>query len=173
MWIEVVAAALVGFSLLWLVFEPVFTTAGARPADVIDMDALEDLEDTRSGVALAALKEIEFDRETGKLSDNDYEFLKQKYTVEALAAMRAEEDTTPEELEAGVEAQVSARVATLRADGGTEGVCGACGTMAGAGARFCPACGKPLGAPTACSKCGTDLVPGSRYCASCGGRVAA
>ena len=114
MWIEVVAAALVGLSLLWLVFEPVFTTAGARPADAIDMDALEDLEDTRSGVALAALKEIEFDRETGKLSDNDYEFLKQKYTVEALAAMRAEEDATPEDLEARVEAQVSARVATLR-----------------------------------------------------------
>jgi len=173
MWIEVVAAALVGLSLLWLVFEPVFTTAGARPADAIDMDALEDLEDTRSGVALAALKEIEFDRETGKLSDNDYEFLKQKYTVEALAAMRAEENATPEDLEARVEAQVSARVATLRSDGGTEAVCGACGTMAGAGARFCPACGKPLRAPTACGKCGTDLVPGSRYCASCGGRVAA
>ena len=50
---QVVAAALVGFSLLWLVFEPMFTAAGARPADAIDMDALEDLEDTRSGVALA------------------------------------------------------------------------------------------------------------------------
>ena len=173
MWIEVVAAALVGFSLLWLVFEPVFTTAGARPADVIDMDALEDLEDTRSGVALAALKEIEFDRETGKLSDNDYEFLKQKYTVEALAAMRAEEGATPGDLEARVEAQVSARVATLRADGGTEAVCGACGTMAGAGARFCPACGKPLGAPPPCRHSVTALRPGGLSCAPCGGRVAA
>jgi hypothetical protein len=169
MWIEVVAAAFVGLSLLWLVFEPMFTAAGARPADVIDLDALEDLEDTRSGVALAALKEIEFDRETGKLSDNDYEFLKQKYTVEALSALRAEDDTTPTDLEA----QVAARVATLRADGNSGAECGACGTHAGHGARFCPSCGTPLNAPRACAKCGIDLPAGSRYCAACGGRVAA
>src|SRR5439155_18632511 len=41
-------------------------------------------------VALRALKEIEFDRATGKLSDADYEQLKAKYTAEALAAMRGE-----------------------------------------------------------------------------------
>jgi len=36
-------------------------------------------------VALRALKEIEFDRATGKLSDTDYEQLKAKYTQAALA----------------------------------------------------------------------------------------
>src|SRR5580765_2608507 len=41
-------------------------------------------------VALRALKEIEFDRATGKLSDTDYEQLKAKYTAEAVAAMRGE-----------------------------------------------------------------------------------
>lgn len=170
MWIEIVAAALVGLSLLWLVFEPLFTAHGARPADLIDLDALEDLEDTRSGVALAALKEIEFDRETGKLSDNDYDFLKQKYTVEALSAFRAEDQGSPA---ANIEAQVAARVATLRDDGRTATSCGACGAHAGPGARFCPECGKPLGGPAACPKCGTDLPSGSRFCAACGGRVAA
>ncbi len=170
MWIEILAAAFVGLSLLWLVFEPLFTAHGARPADVIDLDALEDLEDTRSGVALAALKEIEFDRETGKLSDNDYEFLKQKYTVEALSALRTEDAGSPA---AAIEAQVAARVATLRDDGRTAAACGACGAEASPGARFCPDCGKPLGAPAACAKCGTDLSAGSRYCAACGGRVAA
>jgi len=169
MWIEVVAAAFVGLSLLWLVFEPMFTPAGARPADVIDLDALEDLEDTRSGVALAALKEIEFDRETGKLSDGDYEFLKQKYTVEALSALRADQDATPADLEA----QVAARVATLRADGTAGADCGACGAHAGPGARFCPACGNSFQGPTACAKCGIDLPAGSRFCAACGSRVAA
>ncbi len=169
MWIEVVAAAFVGLSLLWLVFEPMFTAAGARPADAIDLDMLEDLEDTRSGVALAALKEIEFDRETGKLSDGDYEFLKQKYTVEALAALRADADTTPADLEA----QVAARVVTLQAGGTVSAECGVCGAHAGPGARFCPACGTSLQGPTACAKCGIDLPSGSRYCAACGSRVAA
>ncbi len=170
MFIEVVAAALVGLSLLWLVFEPLFTTRGARPADLLDLDAFEDLEDTRSGVALAALKEIEFDRETGKLSDGDYTFLKQKYTVEALSALRAEDDVPPA---AALEAEVAARVATLREDGRTALDCGACGAHAEPGARFCPDCGKTLASPAACAKCGTDLPSGSRFCAACGGRVAA
>jgi len=39
-------------------------------------------------VALRALKEIEFDRATGKLSDSDYEQLKAKYTEQALIALR-------------------------------------------------------------------------------------
>lgn len=170
MWIEIMAAAFVGLSLLWLVFEPLFTAHGSRPADVIDIDALEDLEDTRSGVALAALKEIEFDLETGKLSDNDYEFLKQKYTVEALSALRAEDGSSPA---AAIEAQVAARVATLRDDGRVDAECRACGAQAGPGARFCPECGASLGAPATCVKCGTDLPAGSRFCAACGGRVAA
>ena len=50
-----------------------------------------DPEETPKGVALPALKEIEFDRETGKLSDADYELLKGKYTAAALEALRAEE----------------------------------------------------------------------------------
>jgi hypothetical protein len=45
-------------------------------------------EETAKGIALTALKEIEFDRETGKLSEVDYEFLKAKYTTAALEALR-------------------------------------------------------------------------------------
>ena len=46
---------------------------------------------TPSVEAVQALREIEFDRETGKLSDSDYAALKSRYTQEALAAMRDEE----------------------------------------------------------------------------------
>lgn len=40
--------------------------------------------------ALDALREIEFDRETGKLSDVDYAALKETYTQRAVTAMRGE-----------------------------------------------------------------------------------
>ena len=36
-----------------------------------------------------ALRELEFDRETGKISDADYEPLKARYTEQALTVMRA------------------------------------------------------------------------------------
>ncbi len=84
--LEVVAAALVGLAAVCLVLQPLI--APGRPAPPV-FEPL-DPEETPRGVALAALKEIEFDRETGKLSDEDYAFLKGKYTGVALEALRAE-----------------------------------------------------------------------------------
>jgi len=169
MWIEVVAAALVGMSLLWLVFEPLFSAARPQSFSALDLEALEEIEDSRSGVALTALKEIEFDRETGKLSEDDYAFLKQKYTVEALSALRAETDSPRTD----VEALVAARLAVIRGGGEGGTACSGCGAPGEPGTRFCPACGTALGGPTVCANCGSELPAGSRFCGACGGQVAA
>src|ERR1041385_8700109 len=66
--------------------------AGGGMRDAGSGEEGEDPEDDLSprAVALRALKEIEFDRATGKLSDADYDALKGKYTSEALVALRAE-----------------------------------------------------------------------------------
>jgi hypothetical protein len=72
--LEIIAALVVGAFALALVVEPMLRSA--RPASS-PLD-LPDLEETPRGIALAALREIEFDRETGKLSDTDYADLKQQ-----------------------------------------------------------------------------------------------
>jgi hypothetical protein len=41
--------------------------------------------------AVEALRELEFDRQTGKISDSDYATLKARYTNQAVAIMRAGE----------------------------------------------------------------------------------
>jgi ribosomal protein L40E len=69
----------------------------------------------RSG-AVEALRELEFDRETGKISDSDYEPLKARYTEQALVAMRA----------------------------GDAPVCERCGPRHEAEADFCSKCGAAL-----------------------------
>lgn len=43
----------------------------------------------RESSAVEALRELEFDRQTGKLSDADYDALKARYTAQAVTAMRA------------------------------------------------------------------------------------
>ena len=43
----------------------------------------------RQSFAVDALRELEFDRQTGKISDSDYEPLKARYTRQAVASMRA------------------------------------------------------------------------------------
>ena len=43
----------------------------------------------RQNPAVEALRELEFDRQTGKIADADYEALKVRYTEQALVSMRA------------------------------------------------------------------------------------
>ena len=65
---EAVAAALLGLGIIWLVLQPLIRPSAPRAAIYVPPDP----EETRRGVALAALKELEFDHRTGKISDEDY-----------------------------------------------------------------------------------------------------
>jgi hypothetical protein len=167
---EAVAAVLLGVAVLWLVLQP-FLGAESGPEPV--EEPLEP-EETRKGVALLALKEIEFDRETGKLSDGDYQDLKDKYTAEALEALREDEEArAPDD----IEALIAHKVRTLRFAAATvlpgAPVCPACGPRPEPDAVYCSTCGSGLPAPATCARCGTALSSDSRFCEGCGSRVAA
>src|SRR5437870_8071331 len=93
--LELVAGVLLAAGLVLFVLRPVLrptTGLEAGEAEEAGADEGDDPDDDLSprAVALRALKEIEFDRATGKLSDADYDALKQKYTAEALTALRQE-----------------------------------------------------------------------------------
>jgi hypothetical protein len=186
MGLEVLAAALVGLAAVWLVLQPLVLPG--RPGTPVYEPP--DPEETPRGVALAALKEIEFDRETGKLSDEDYAFLKGKYTGVALDALRAEsaEATEAAAQEVGarserqdwggdVEAMIAVRVRALRsaATSAPPGapVCSTCGPRPEADVVFCSSCGHRLLPGGACAGCGAELGQGSRFCEQCGTGVAA
>jgi Double zinc ribbon len=119
-------------------------------------------------VALRALREIEFDRATGKLSDADYARLKFQYTGEAVAALRAE--GPPREDAPAVE-RAPAVAASLTPVAPS---CSTHGPRSESGAQFCSECGRRLAsAPGYCARCGVALEREARYCHSCGARVAA
>jgi len=178
---EVLAAVLVGIAALWLVLQPLIRP---HPSPSLPFEPL-DPEETPKGVALAALKEIEFDRETGKLSDDDYEFLKAKYTVAAVEALRQDQaGAVPNDIEALIAAKVrslrSAAATTpsdilspLSASSGSGPACHTCGPRPETDAVFCSTCGRRLTARQYCDRCGAGLVPGSRFCEACGRPVAA
>jgi hypothetical protein len=171
MTLEVIAAALVGLAAVWLILQPLIGPERLRTSVYEPPDP----EDTPKGVALAALKEIEFDRETGKLSDEDYAFLKRKYTGAAVEALRAEspEATTSGDVEALIAARVRAlRFATTSAPPGAPS-CSTCGPRPEPDAVFCSTCGLRLQGGGACPSCGATLGADSRFCAECGAGVAA
>jgi hypothetical protein len=178
---EVLAAVLVGIAALWLVLQPLIRS---HPSPSLPFEPL-DPEETPKGIALAALKEIEFDRETGKLSDSDYEFLKAKYTVAAVEALRQDQvEAVSNDVEALIAAKVrSLRSATVRTPpdtspalspaSGSGPPCDTCGPRPEPDALFCSTCGRRLTTRQYCHPCGAGLVPGSKFCEACGRPVAA
>jgi hypothetical protein len=155
--LALVLGTLLAVGALCYVLYPLFADVVAvRPSAPRLAQASEGGEDE----AVAALREIEFDRVTGKLSDGDYAELKARYTGRALAAMRSSAD--PDD---AVEQAVQAYRARLRS-------CVACGPRPEPDAEYCSTCGSFL--PGACRSCGVAVTEaGAAFCTSCGRALAA
>jgi len=165
---ELIVGVLLAAGATYYVLLPILRPAVEAGAAASAVDEGDDPEDDWSPqtVALRALKEIEFDKATGKLSDADYEALKVKYTQEALAAMRGE----------GAPFAVSRapRVSSGARRTAHSARCTIHGARPEPDAIFCSDCGRRLGsAPAYCARCGFSLETGARYCNHCGARVAA
>jgi hypothetical protein len=132
--LEVAAALLLGATLLWIVLEPVFAPEGWRAPDQ-DVEPAE-LEATPHGAALIALRDLELDHATGKLSDADYQELKARYTVAAVASLREA---------GGAEALAGTPIAAAAAPSGPP-ACPTCGPRPERDAVFCSACGRRMAA---------------------------
>ncbi len=171
---EEIAAGVVGLTLLWLVGQPMLFPS------TITLDPIEppDAEETPRGQALLALKEIEFDRATGKLSEEDFTQLHNRYSAAAIAVLDAEPATAaPSGSSDDVEALISARVAEISAPGHAAGTvsgprCLVHGTAAESDALFCPTCGVGLLSTVgSCLQCGTTVPADAGFCPGCGASV--
>ncbi|MEO6066897.1 MAG: zinc ribbon domain-containing protein [Gemmatimonadota bacterium] len=158
--VEAILALMVGGAALSLILMPLLRPTPEAPAPAWD---LPELEETRKGQALLALKEIDFDLATGKLSDADHALLKHKFTAEAVAAIR-EDAPAVAVVSAGTVASVgtviSAGTAKLQA-------CPTCGPRPESDAIFCSTCGRLLSSHT-CAGCGVAMAPGAKFCEGCG-----
>jgi flagellar basal body-associated protein FliL len=105
--------------LLAVVFAPLVEGHGSQQESGGEASAEE-----RKEAAIEALRELEFDFQTGKLAREDYLPLRDRYAREAVAAR----DELGEPLEHRPER------------------CGTCGADSREGARFCSRCGSRLSA---------------------------
>lgn len=129
--------------------------------------------------ALEALREIEFDQATGKLSPEDYATLRANYAPKALAELKARDAGAVSTEAAGV----AAREIGVGATGGDAAElliarmrsrtlsCVQCGPRPEGDAVYCSDCGRYLS--PSCLRCGAAVEdPHSRFCAECGSALA-
>ncbi len=170
--LELIGGTLLAAGAVYFVLQPILRqgSSGGEERDAGSVDEGDDPDDDFSprAVALRALKEIEFDRATGKLSDADYDVLKARYTTEALAALRGEHPGGGSRETGGIGTSPSP-VSRLPVP-----ACPTHGPRPESDAAFCSECGRRLAtAPGYCARCGSTLEHDAHYCHSCGARVAA
>ncbi len=176
--LELIAGVLVAFVAVGAVVQPLLTPAVAKQRGAKPEIEFEELEESASPKiqALLALKEIEFDRATGKLSDEDYAELKAKYSKVALDAIRDEETASSAVVS---DMEDAAEELVRLAASGALAVCPQCGPRPETSAAFCSDCGRPLTKPEPatkaryCEACGNALSPNAKFCDACGVKVGA
>ena len=141
--LELVAALVLAAVVLWLVLGPMYSApAGAATPNPLD-DLVDPLETPR-GRALEAIRELEFDRATGKIGDRDFAELSARYSAEALQVLRTE--TAPRGIP----------------------TCEQCGPRPESDARYCSSCGADLATSPRCGQCGVPLLASEKFCTQCG-----
>ncbi len=149
-------------ALIYVLF-PLF--AGAMPTPRRSWATLESERHPGGDDAVVALREIEFDRATGKLSDADYDELRSRYTAQALVEMRA----VPEVELSSPDDEVERAVREFRRQMKS---CVTCGPRPEPDAAWCSGCGRYL--PGACASCGGAVMEcGAHFCTACGRQLAA
>jgi hypothetical protein len=146
--------ALFGGALVYFVLHPLLTGRHA-PTGQLD-DEMTDAE-ARRRVTLLALRDVEYDRATGKLDERDYRELKRELSSEALAALAAErlERRTGRPVHAnGVSSarpggdvlDLDAEIRRVREGLRAGNTCRGCGHVNPKRSRFCSSCGRELAA---------------------------
>lgn len=160
-----IGAALAVVALLYVLF-PLFDNAAPSPK----LPRSRPVEAPET--AIDALREIEFDKATGKLSDADYAALKAEYTRTALVELRARGEPAVAAPNVAVADGVDPAEAAVSRYRSTRRECDTCGPRPEPDPAFCSNCGKYLKGK--CMQCGATVdAPASRFCANCGSSLAA
>ncbi|NOX61721.1 MAG: zinc ribbon domain-containing protein [Chloroflexi bacterium] len=115
---------------------------------------------------LIALRDLEFDYRTGKLSDSDYAALRTQLLSQI--AELSTDATSDEVLNAEIEAAIQQRRQRLKKSTAT---CRECGAMLRSHDRFCPTCGAQISETRLCNRCGRPYRALDAFCAHCGASV--
>jgi hypothetical protein len=165
--------ALIILVAMVLVAYPFFSRANQRDGAFAGASdpVLEGLVSQRDAM-YSAIKDLENDHATSKLSDADYRSLRAKYEAKAVAILQELDNVVGSKPSARVmrdDGAVEREIARLRRAAATNGAlkCIQCGTPHAAEDVFCAKCGASLRGMR-CPTCGKRAAVGDKFCSKCG-----
>ena len=157
-----ITSILIGLALLAatipFVAKPLLNDKRRKPAAI---DSSVAVPHNRHAQTLTALRDLDFDHRTGKITDEDYAGLRAALLAQAAEAIE-QEDRQSAERDALIEDAVRAR----RQHKTDSLACGQCGAALQVNDRFCRRCGAP--ATSLCPHCGHAAGADDRFCTACG-----
>ena len=188
MWIAMLIALVLSVGALAFVVWPLLKP-GPAPVMVED-DRLTELLGRKDAV-LKAIKDLEFDYQVGKLSEEDFQLYDQRLRRQAVALLQQIEQVAPQsaDLDTAMEAEIAQRRRVLdsaRAAGKPVVAAGAAVAASVPVAATAPAAALAIagaapggngavsgGVPRFCTNCGSRLEAHHKFCANCGTPVSA
>ena len=143
----ILGGVLLAAGVVLFILEPIFS--GHR-APLYDGDDVYDDAAAKRRIALTALRDLEYDRATGKVDGEDYERLKAELSREALKHLETRTAQDPAEggegsdADLGVEMGLEAEIARIRAALREGMTCPSCDAVNREGSGFCSRCGASL-----------------------------
>jgi predicted RNA-binding Zn-ribbon protein involved in translation (DUF1610 family) len=165
-------ALLIGAAILVLaalyVINPVVDAHKKQPLKAAILD--ESRQHLQKDV-LAAIRDLDFDYQTGKVIQEDYETSRTQLVFQAAEFIQKKKQEDEK-----IEAMIHTRLLSVK----TPAQCDKCGGEIGPQDVFCPTCGiavknqagtKKTSVHVLCPGCGNKVRAGDLYCTSCGKRV--
>ena len=122
--------------------------------------------------AILALRDLDFDFQAGKVSEEDYGSLRTSLLAKAAATMQTLDESADARLENLIQARRTQLItgtapAQLNANAVGGSSCANCHAPLAEDANFCMKCGTPV-QRTFCPHCGKSIMADDRFCPTCG-----
>lgn len=169
LWLPVFVAALISLLAIYFTVSPLLKAG--RATVVLEDDKLVELLG-RKDALLRAIKELEFDYQVGKISQEDYQRLDQRLRRQAIGLIQQIEKVAP--ATASLDEQLESIIAQFRQTSRLPApVAGpAPVTIPAAVPPAAPAVSALSSATRFCTECGKPVQAGHKFCAHCGTALA-
>lgn len=110
---------------------------------------------------LSALRDLDFDQRTGKITKEDYDILRAELLIRASGELE-----TKKQLEMDLDSKLERAILARKKEKLSTKACKKCGKKLNATDLFCSDCGEP--SQPFCQNCGHELQVDDMFCVGCG-----